>query len=115
VFEPSRLPAILQGLAMCFVSPWNWGIGPPIAIIGLVMAVAGRVKPAAYPTAVWTLHLLFLTLTYVITAVGHPIADQLKYTASRLLLHLWPVLLMAAALGWTPPPAKNGARAPFFI
>lgn len=98
-FERAGVVARKMGLAL--ITPWHWGWGWFIAAAAIGIGIRYRRRMMIYPAAVWVLHLLFIGSTYIVTGVSHSIELQIGYTVTRLLLHVWPVLLYTAAISLT--------------
>ncbi len=91
---------IVRKMGLAFVTPWHWGWAWLMALVAIAWGLWKRRWIMLYPAVVWCLHLLFIGSTYLVTGVSHSIELQIGYTVTRLLLHVWPVMIYVAALGY---------------
>lgn len=103
---PERFSTVLATLSetLAVASPWH-GFAALLALLPLLL-LSRRVRPVA---AVMTLQLLFYLYVFVTARVDTVLL--IKASFPRLVLHLLPALLVAAAVAWGEEDRERGGRA----
>jgi hypothetical protein len=116
IFDLSRHSTILHSYLSQFVSFGNWTFSPliPLALFVVFHGVDRRVlRSFGWASGVAIVALLFLGYYYVYLVSPNDLQEHLDTSLNRLLLHVWPsILLLAGLLCRAPHVSDKGAAAP---